>query len=340
MEGIKRAVSLYSYQDEYARKRMTLEDMFREMVSMGVQGVELISDQMIHGAPHPTPETVAMWRVLVDKYAMPAVCNDVFINSTLYHRRRLTIREQVKLLEAEIRNAHALGFTLIRLVSNTDAALLEPVLPLAEKLNVSMALEIHAGMSFDAPLTSRFIQEMHRLNAPHLGLVVDLGIFARRHPRVSRDYFLQFGLNPALAAYIDDVFEKRHTDPLRIKKSGVQGPDPIAAYPDEMKALIRSQIDTEYAIFAAGYENSPVTILDAHMPYIRHIHGKCYEMTEDDEEYSIPYGEVIAHLQARGYEGYIATEYEGGRFVQLDEPVRGRESVRSHQRMLKRYLGH
>ena len=340
MHNIKRAVSLYSYQDEYARKRMTLEDIFRELSSLGVAGVEILSDQMIHGAPYPTPETVRMWRGLLEKYGIAAVCNDIFINSTLYHNRRLTVPEQVKLLEAEIRNAHALGFSLIRLVSNTDAALLEPVLPLAEKLGVSMALEIHAGMSFDTPLSSRFIQEMRRLDSPYLGLVVDMGIFSRRHPRVSRDYFMQFGLNPALADFIDDVFEKRHTDLWHFQKQGAAVDDFADSYPDEMKALILSPVDREYAIFATGYENSPTDILDAYMPYVRHIHGKCYEMTEECEEYSIAYDEVIPYLTRQGYEGYIATEYEGNRFVRLDETVDGVGNVRKHQTMLKRYLGH
>ena len=46
------------------------------------------------------------------------------------------------------------------------------------------------------------------------------------------------------------------------------------------------------------------------MPYIKHIHGKIYEMTEEGVEYSISYDEIINYLKEAGYEGYISTEYE------------------------------
>ena len=150
MSRIKRAVSLYSYQDEYATKRMSLEDILRDLADMGAEGVEILSDQMIHGSPHPTEETISNWKSLVKKYNLYPVSDDIFVNSTLYHNRRLTLKEQEELLKDELINAHNLGFTLVRLVSNTDAALIEPCLPLAEKLNVTMALEIHAGMSFSS----------------------------------------------------------------------------------------------------------------------------------------------------------------------------------------------
>ena len=66
----------------------------------------------------------------------------------------------VELLSADLRLTHRLGFPLVRLVSRTDPAVIRPVLPLAEKLGVSMAVEVHAGMSFDHPLTAAWIKEM------------------------------------------------------------------------------------------------------------------------------------------------------------------------------------
>jgi len=42
----------------------------------------------------------------------------------------------------------------------------------------------------------------------------------------------------------------------------------------------------------------------------------------------------VAHLDKLGYDGYIATEYEGQRFVPLDQPVDELEQVRRHQALL------
>jgi hypothetical protein len=52
-----------------------------------------------------------------------------------------------------------------------------------------------------------------------------------------------------------------------------------------LKALFRSEADFLYSLFSDGYENCEYSILDEYMPYIRHIHGKCFEFQEDGEEY-------------------------------------------------------
>ncbi len=61
MSKIKTCVSLYSLQNEYMSKSMSLEDIFRFMKDNSVDGVEFLPDQMMHGAPHPTEETLNEW---------------------------------------------------------------------------------------------------------------------------------------------------------------------------------------------------------------------------------------------------------------------------------------
>jgi len=330
MSQIKRGVSLYSFQHEYAVKKMSLEDIFRALKEMGAQGVEILSDQMIHGAPHPKTETVAMWKGLMEGYGLEPICNDIFVNSTLYRNRRLTIPEQVELLKDELRNARVLGFSMARLVSNTDVRLIEPVLPLAEDLGVTMALEIHAGMSFTGDLTREYLDLMKKRNHPLLGLVLDMGILCARHPRVATAYFHQFSLSDAVVDYVDAIFASG-SDPLR----AFQG----QMIPDDVRPLLKNKNDEEYIIFSSGYENTPLSDLDEWLPYIKSIHGKCYEMTVDNREYSICYPEIIAYLKEKGWSGYIATEYEGNRFVPLDCEVNALEQVGRHQEMLKELCG-
>ena len=61
-------------------------------------------------------------------------------------------------------------------------------------------------------------------------------------------------------------------------------------------------------------------------------------MTEDGTEYSIPYDEFIAYLARKGYDGYVASEYEGQRFVLFDQPIDDLGQVRKHQDILKRLI--
>ena len=88
MGQIKTAVSLYSLQDSYARGRLDLAGALEFVASTGAQGVELISDQMIKGTPFPSDEMVTTWRAALEKSGLAPVCNDIFINSTIYWNRR------------------------------------------------------------------------------------------------------------------------------------------------------------------------------------------------------------------------------------------------------------
>lgn len=326
---IKRSVSLYSYQDEYARGKMTLEDCIKELADIGVEGVEIISDQMLWNAPDVSEEDVANWHRIIKQYGVKPVCNDIYINTVLYRNRILTRKENLELLQKELRLANRLGIELVRLVSMTPTDIIEDALPLAEELNVTMALEIHGGMSFDHPETRKFTDIMFKLNSPYVGLVVDAGIFCRKHPRVSTAFFLDQGLNPAVAEYIDNEFAQGR-DVEKISHQRV--------LPEPLESQIRAQVDREYVLFAGGYENHDFSIMDPYMPFIKHFHGKFFEMTDEGVEYSIPYQEFIEYLKSNQYDGYIASEYEGGRFALSGEEIDAVGQVRRHQDMLRRYI--
>lgn len=45
------------------------------------------------------------------------------------------------------------------------------------------------------PYVQESLKMMDRLKSPYLGFTIDTGIFCRRHPRVSTNYFKTIGLN-------------------------------------------------------------------------------------------------------------------------------------------------
>lgn len=182
MSRIKPAVSLYSLQDEYLNHRMDLADIMRYVKEQGAEGVEILPDQMLKGAPHISDETLNQWNSLLAETGLAPVIADVFLNTNLYKNRTLTRKECIELLAEEIRQAARLGIHLIRLVSMVPYWVIEPLLPYCEAYDVAIALEIHAGMAFDIPETKAFIEEMKRVNSRYVGLVIDTGIFCRRFP--------------------------------------------------------------------------------------------------------------------------------------------------------------
>jgi sugar phosphate isomerase/epimerase len=336
--AIKRSVSLYSLQEEYIHKKMSLEDMFRGLEEIGAD-LEFITDQMMKNSPFPRLETLDMWDELLKKYNVKPICNDIFINTNLYDNRKLTKHEAIDMLIHEIKLASRLGFRIIRLVSMTPPEIIEPALPYAEKYDVILAMEVHGAMSFDDKETKAFCDIMFRVNSPYLGLVVDTGIFCKKHPSVATHYFLDKGLNPDVADYINQIYESG-SDPKQVLGTGMflGKNSPGQTYPEALTKLFKSEVDALYCMFACSYENTPLTTLDKYLPFVKHFHGKIYEVNEEGIEYSIDYAEIFEYLRTKQWIGYISTEYEGNRFALETETVDGWQQVVRHQNYMKRLL--
>ncbi len=331
MARIKTAVSLYSLQDEYLNKRMNLEDLMNLLKDLKVEGVEMLPDQMIKNAPHPSQDEVDHWHALLDQTGVKPVIADVFLNSNLYNNRMLTKKECIDLLIQEIKQANRLGMKMIRLVSMVPYWVCEPLLPYCKEYDVTIALEIHAGMAFDGPETLAFIEEMKRLDSPYIGLVIDTGIFCSRFPRVVRAYEVNNGASPEMFDYLDSLFEKG-TDLHRVVKENG------GTYPDDFKQVIKTKEDHMFAPLCDGYENYPFSVMDEYMPYIKHFHIKMFEMTPEGPEYSMDYKGLLEYLHEHQYDGYVATEYEGNRFILPGEPMQEIQQVIANQQYLQACL--
>lgn len=331
MARIKTCVSLYSLQNEYLNKRMSLRDIMNFVKENEVEGVEILPDQMLKGAPDLSEETVKGWNDLITETGLKPVIADVFLNTNLYKNRTLTKRECVDLLIKEIKQADKLGIRLIRLVSMVPYWVLEPLLPYCEKYDVTLALEIHAAMAFDIPETQAFIKEMKRLDTKYVGLVIDTGIFCKKFPRVVRNYETLMGTSKEVFDYIDTLFEKG-TDLHRVLREN------NFKYPKELEEAIQSEHDRMFVPLCDGYENYSFDVLDEYMPYIKHFHFKLFEMTEEGSEYSMDYKGLLSYLHEHNYDGYVATEYEGNRFTLPGKPVVEKEQVAAHQKYIRQCL--
>ena len=73
------------------------------------------------------------------------------------------------------------------------------------------------------------------------------------------------------------------------------------------------------------------------LPYVYCCHAKFNDMSDDFEETTIPYKEVVAIMKEHGWDGYLLSEYEGRDKYDLGYEVG--QTLRKHHIMLKRYLG-
>lgn len=103
----------------------------------------------------------------------------------------------------------------------------------------------------------------------------------------------------------------------------------------QTKALPDSEWGTNDFRMSLG-ERSPVVDLIPLLPYVYCCHAKFLKMSDDFEEVTTPYKEIINTLIEHNWDGYLLSEYEGPR---KDETGYAREQVRKHHVMMKKLLG-
>ncbi len=330
---IKRSVSLYSFQEEYFLRKMTLEDIIAATQKIDVPGIEIIGDQMIVGYPNPSESFFKQWHGWMEKYDRTPVCLDMFLDWNKYKGRVMTDEERVASISADIVNANKLGCTVIRVIHDVDPSILERLAPVAEKYNVILALEIHAPSYFDSPLEQRLVKMFQKVQSPYLGFTLDLGVFCKKLPRVATDRLVRDGMSPKIADYLI----KSYSDNTMPRSHELGKPN--TAREEKVLQLGGKQKDVYAALMATHMIYAdPKQILD-YIPHLYHVHAKFYEMLPNYTEYSIPYEEIIPVLIEGGYKGYLSSEYEGNRWIQDAYEVDSVEQVRRQQVMMKRLLG-
>lgn len=318
--AIKRAVSLYSYQEEYFLGKMTLEDCIAAAAATGATGIEMIGEQSIHGCPKiPSDKFVDQWFGWMDKYNVTPVAHDMFLDYNKKKGHYYTINEAVESFKKDIKFAHKLGFKVIRVIVNTTPEIIERVIPFAEDHDIKLGIEVHAPWHINSAWMARHWEVMEKTNTKHFGFIPDLGGFTQKLARVMVDKLIRQGADPKIATYVCEQHEK-----------GVMAEYTIY----EVSQMSNRRIDMAVAELSRHntYVN-PISLLE-HKDRIVHIHGKFYEMLENNTEYSIPYTDIIEVLKKGNYSGYIASEYEGNRHIQDIQEVDSVEQVKRHQQML------
>ena len=84
---IKRGVSLYSFQEEYFLRKMSLEDCIAAAAKMGALGIESIAEQMMPGFPNLSDAFYDQWHGWMAKYGTTPTCHDMFLDTKKFKGR-------------------------------------------------------------------------------------------------------------------------------------------------------------------------------------------------------------------------------------------------------------
>lgn len=349
--GIKRGVSLYSYQQAGFFRQMSWKDMIREVHdNLKTDGIEIIDEMIIRGYPYPSEAFYDEWNNEMAKYNMNAVTMDVFLDVHQFRDHVMSYDEAAERLKNDIVIASKMGFKNIRTLCLVPIEVIEKALPTAEKYNIKIGKEIHAPLTIkyganaamekdlllDPRSVDQIIDLVQKTGTKHLGLVPDFGIFQYAPSVPAIEYTRRHCGYPELVDYVLSCRGKMQDDEIW---------DSInQKYPGHN---IRNVKELHNYLTVNKMCSRPEDLKDI-LPYIVSIHGKFFHMSEKPgkpghyEDVSINYVDPIRILKEEGFDGYINSEFEGQRYTQdsiRENMVDEVEQVRKHHQMLTELIG-
>jgi hypothetical protein len=189
------------------------------------------------------------------------------------------------------------------------------------------AVALHAPNQITSTLVKRWVDLIERNKTQNVGIIPDFSIFQKVPNPAARDRSIRDGrLTKDIALHIEQA--KQAGESREKVKADVARMNPK---PDDGRYVDQ--------VFNLAMQD-PKHVVELRK-YIRHFHGKFWDMTEDCRESSIPYDEILPVLIDGGVEASLVSEYEGQRNRQdiTNDPYDELEQVRRHHVMLRRLLG-
>jgi sugar phosphate isomerase/epimerase len=324
---IKRSVTIYSFKEMVSEGRVTWDECIGKITKMGITGVELLGQLFFRECPEVNQEDLASWRKMMWRYGTKTVCHDFFVDKTMFKGRELTKREGLKIIENHVKFAAAIDCPIIRIGGTFHPELFRLAKPVCEEYGVKLGVEIHCGSSsWLMPDIQETINIIRQQNSPYLGIIPDMSMFQMRQPDSSMAVRMAVkgGVDLRIIKDLQKSYEEESVDVFRGRCNKL------------LEEIPENDEKTRMAIMMMRHsEKHEAKELAEHMPYVVHIHGKFYEMDENNEETSINYKEVLPIIVQGGYEGYISAEYEG----MIPTGQNAFEPQMRYQKMLDKYLG-
>ena len=365
---IKLGVSLYSYQDNYYFHRYDLEGCIAAAAGAGAEGVEVFSDAMIPEWPYVSDAWIDKWNGWMERYDVNPLCLDHFSDRQMWHDKQLTDDEMFERGVMYIKLARRLGCKAIRVLHEehigrrgvagrlTDYGIIERLLPIAAENEIMLSLEVHTRDGVGADYQQKYIELAEKTGMPYVGLQADFSTFsycmstADIHSTVVETGARREVLMAARQLQRDSYFGGYEMDmeaaAAEMEKMNLTDADRIAL----MRVIPNIKLPEgftnpwlQYGGFGSGSSADRLKKiyddLRVWAPKLVYVHAKVYDLDEDGMVDDMDYPKIIGALVEGGYKGYISTEFEGNRHLNVDGWCDEIEYVRRHQKLLRKLLG-
>jgi sugar phosphate isomerase/epimerase len=317
--------TLYSLTNEYHSRRYSLEALIRKVSELGIgPGLEVVGFQSFRNFPHVTDGEAEHFLSIVRESGLTLSCLGINADRWITRSREMTPAESVAYHRLQLEAAAKLKFPLVRYQYAAGPDVIEQLVPDAERLNVKLALEIHAPHHVEHPEIIAYREMYDRLRSPLLGFVPDFGASARAVPSIYVRYFEARGISSEIIQCALEIWAENGDPFARRAKFLALGPQ------YHWNATWVTDVSMIFNLFSRQPALSWLQI----MPQVFHVHGKFYAIGDDGVDAAIPYEQLIPVLIQGGYRGFISSEWEGHQVTDNN----GFAQVQKHHSLERRIL--
>lgn len=331
MSKLKHSVTLFGFGTSYMRGEATTEDILKKTKELGADGFEIVAPQMVEGHPCPDEEWMKRFTDLYQKYELQPVCYSIYVDNGKNKGRFLTEDERMIYTINEMEYAKRMGFQVVRSQDALQPETMEKLLPYAEELDVHLAIELHGPYSPSTPVFEKYAELFEKKNTSSLGVVMDFSSFTSGASPIVLNRYPDSVCHKDLLNEIrhlyatTDIPEEELLEQLRAK--GGDEADVMIAKTDLFTGLDKSgKMGTIYYRTKPDYDGFRKLL-----KYSKYMHAKYWYVDENLVCDDINNAEFLRIMKEEGYEGFIASEYEGSKF---DSSIDESTQIARHIRML------
>jgi len=325
-QGLRLGTTLYSLTTEFHGRQYSFEQLIRNVAAQNLgPGLEVVGFQSIKGFPEITDAFADNFAALIDETGLELSCLGINADVLNDRSREMTQDESVAYHERQMRAAARLGFPLVRYQYAAGTEVVRRLVPLAEKLNLKLGLEIHAPQHVDHPEIVAYRELYEEVGSPMLGFIPDFGSSAHAVPPSFIDYNRELGAPEWLIEMALEWWPRTDGD----------GMERLMAFYDAAlaKGADERYVVELYPMFGLFGHQPPEAWADI-MPQVIHIHGKFFDFDETGNELSVDFARTLKVFVEGGYNGFMSSEYEGHHWTDSD----AFERLRLHHKLCRTIL--
>ena len=322
---LKFGTTLYALTNEFLSRRYSFEQLVEQTAARSIgPGLEIVGFQSIRGFPVVTDEFAAHFKMLVEQFKLTPTSLAINADQEIRRGQLMSVDDMVAYHEPQIRAAAKLGFPVARYQYGAGPEVIRRLVPLAEKLNVKLGLEIHAPQHANHPDVLKFREMYAQVNSPCLGWIPDFSSTAESPPPSFLKHFRDRGVAQSLIDLAVEVWHGTGDTQARMGR-----------YKERARAAGANEIHLNELslIFPMFGHESPRSWLEL-MPAVVHIHGKFFGFDAAGNEECIDYQSLLPLFRDAGYAGYMSSEWEGHMYSDAD----AFDMIERHQAMCGRVL--